>query len=136
MLISTSTCYRYTSVLIFGKPQVDTVRSYALYSANDSPNRDPVAWTLSGGQTADGPWFLLSQVDDAAPPMSTDRQTIYPTHPLATDDPCVTATETRAAIASTTTSFVFSSNRPAATISARRPTVISTRRPFEGRRGA
>ena len=45
-----------SSVLIFQNVFETKVRSYELFSANDADNRDPVAWTLSGGPTVDGPW--------------------------------------------------------------------------------
>jgi hypothetical protein len=47
-----------SSVLIFQtfSGEQTKVRSYELFSANDADNRDPVAWTLSGGPTVDGPW--------------------------------------------------------------------------------
>ena len=45
-----------SSVLIFQNVFETKVRSYELYSANDTDNRDPGAWTLSGGQSDTGPW--------------------------------------------------------------------------------
>lgn len=119
-----------SSVLILQNLYETKVRSYELFSANDADNRDPVAWTLSGGQSDTGPWVLLSRKDSAAPPCPTRRNTIYPGVPFTAADPCaswVPATATHAAIATTTGEF---SHRPAAaTTSTRRPTTISTRRP-------
>jgi len=39
------------------------VTGYSMCSANDSPERDPVAWSLMGQQTRDGVWVELHSVD-------------------------------------------------------------------------
>ena len=44
------------------------VRGYELFTALNSPSRDPAAWALSGAQGPDGPWMEFSRIDSANPP--------------------------------------------------------------------
>ena len=57
------------------------VRGYEVYTSDDQPGSDPVEWTLWGGATPTGPWYVLSRVAHAEPPES--RATSY-----GVFDPC------------------------------------------------
>lgn len=48
------------------------IRGYEFFTANDAPSRDPIEWTLSGAQSAEGPWMEFSHISDASPPPERD----------------------------------------------------------------
>ena len=49
--------------------------SYALFTANDNPKRDPIAWKVHQQQVSGGAWIPVSEVSlRSAPP---DRQASY-----------------------------------------------------------
>lgn len=82
-IVSTKWFDAYSKPLIFDFGQSTKLASYQLCTANDSPERDPIEWTIEGSMDQSD-WVMLDNHTDLNSVISEKRNNYTPKYPLAT----------------------------------------------------